>query len=123
MHPSQIQQFPRLSFPLPLVLKHIPLPTAAVDAPSARASIAMAIQLNGNSIKSVNSSQNKDLQVVSDVGLGPSQHRPVPAVSIHDICSIFGTSMENVWMSIQAIQGQIKCSDVLPAHIAHGLVL
>ena len=29
--------------PLPLVLKHIPLPTAAVDAPSARASIATVI--------------------------------------------------------------------------------
>ena len=86
--------------PLPLVLKHIPLLTAPVDAPSARASIATATQLNGNSIKSVNSSQNEDLQFVSDVGLGPSQHRPVPA----DICDIFGTSMEDVWMSIQAIQ-------------------
>ena len=92
--------------PLPLVLKHIPLLTAPVDAPSARASIATATQLNGNSIKSVNSSQNEDLQFVSDVGLGPSQHRPVPAVSIHDICDIIGTSMEDVWMSIQAAKNR-----------------
>ena len=103
--------------PLPLVLKLTPLPTASVDAPSAKASIATAIQLNGNSIKSVNSSQNMDLQFVSDVGLGPSQHRPVPAVSIHDICNIFGTSMEDVWMSIQAIQEQINRNDALPAHL------
>ena len=79
-------------------MQHTVLSTASVDTPSARASVATAIQLKGFSTKSMNISQNKDLCYMTNVGLGLSQHWPVIAVNLQDICGYFGVSMEDVWM-------------------------
>ena len=79
------------------VMQYTVLIIASVDAPSARASVATAIQLKRFSTKSMNTSQTKDLHCITDVGLGLSQHRPVIAVTLQDICDYFGVSRRKMF--------------------------